>query len=447
MTLTNGFSKLSKLEKIDVLLKDYLGLGGEGFERAREMLGSFWHSDEKAQRTFDEFSENTITNFYAPYGVLPGLMVNDKTYCVPMVIEESSVVAAASKAAKFWSTRGGFRCEVKEMTKIGQVHLVFNGAFDAFKAFFIRHQKELLAELAPLLSNMEKRGGGLTKLELLDKTDIEPGLYQVFASFDTRDAMGANFINSVLEAIGKFLVTRAMTDEELSESERNIEIVMAILSNYTPDCVVRAWVSAPVSELEDNGLGMSAEQFARKFVRAVNIARNDPYRATTHNKGIYNGIDAVVLATGNDFRATAAAGHTFAARDGVYRSLSRAWIDENNQFFFELEVPLAVGSVGGLTALHPMAKFSLDLLGRPGAKELMEVIAATGLAQNFAAVRSLVTSGIQKGHMKMHLLNILNHFEATDSERNLATSAFENEVISFKGVRDFLSDVRGISLN
>ncbi len=447
MTLTNGFSKLSKLEKIDVLLKDYLDLGGESFERTKELISSFWHHDEKAQRTFDEFSENTITNFYAPYGVLPGLVINGKSYCVPMVIEESSVVAAASKAAKFWRTRGGFHCEVKEMTKIGQVHLVFNGSFERFKAFFIRQQKDLLAELAPILSNMEKRGGGLTKLELLDKSSIEPGLYQVFASFDTRDAMGANFINSVLEAIGKFLTARALTDSELAESERGLEVVMAILSNYTPDCVVRAWVSAPVAELADNGLGMSAEQFARKFVRAVNIARNDPYRATTHNKGIYNGIDAVVLATGNDFRATSAAGHTYAARDGVYRSLSRAWIDEKDTFFFELEVPLAVGSVGGLTSLHPMAKFSLDLLGRPGAKELMEVIAATGLAQNFAAVRSLVTSGIQKGHMKMHLMNILNHFEATDLEREKAVNAFQNEVISFKGVRDFLSEVRGMSLS
>lgn len=447
MTLTNGFSKLSKLEKIDALLKDHMALGGEGLERTKDLIASFWHQDPSAQRTFDEFSENTITNFYAPYGILPGLVVNDKSYCVPMVIEESSVVAAASKAAKFWRTRGGFHCEVKEMTKIGQVHLVFNGPFENFKAFFIRHQQDLLQELAPLMANMEKRGGGLTKLELLDKSEIEPGLYQVFASFDTRDAMGANFINSVLEAIGKFLTMRAMSDEVLTDSERNIEVVMAILSNYTPDCVVRAWVSAPVAELDDNGLGMSAEQFARKFVRAVNIARNDPYRATTHNKGIYNGIDAVVLATGNDFRATAAAGHTYAARDGVYRSLSRAWIDEANTFFFELEVPLAVGSVGGLTALHPMAKFSLDLLGRPGARELMEVIAATGLAQNFAAVRSLVTSGIQKGHMKMHLLNILNHFEATDSEREEATRAFEHEVISFKGVRDFLSGVRGISLS
>ena len=447
MILTNGFSKLSKIEKIDFLLKDYLSMGGEGLERSRELLQSFWHDDESAQRIFDEFSENTITNFYAPYGVLPGLVINGKSYCVPMVIEESSVVAAASKAAKFWSSRGGFHTEVREMTKIGQVHLIFNGEFERFKAFFIRHQQELLLEIAPLLANMEKRGGGLTKLELLDKSDIEPGLYQVFASFDTRDAMGANFINSVLEAIGKFLVARALSDSELKDSEREIEIVMAILSNHTPDCVVRAWVSAPVSELEDAGLGMSAQKFADKFVRAVKIARNDPYRATTHNKGIYNGIDAVVLATGNDFRATAAAGHTYAARDGVYRSLSRAWIDENNTFFFELEVPLALGTVGGLTALHPMAKFSLDLLGRPGASELMEIVAATGLAQNFGAVRSLVTSGIQKGHMKMHLMNILNHFEATQDERFQVASAFENEVVSFKGVRDFLSEARGINLN
>lgn len=447
MKTVNGFSKLSKIEKIDYLLKDYLEAGGENFARNKRMLQSFWHQDAESQRIFDEFSENTITNFYAPYGILPGLVVNGESFCVPMVIEESSVVAAASKSAKFWASRGGFHASVEGMTKIGQVHLIFNGPFEKFKEFFIRHQEELLVELAPLLANMEKRGGGLTQLELLDKSEIEPGLYQVFASFDTQDAMGANFINSILEAIGKFLCARAMSDSELSDSEKEIEIVMAILSNNTPDCVVRAWVSCPVADLEEAGLGMSAEKFAAKFVRAVKIAREDPYRATTHNKGIYNGIDAVVLATGNDFRATAAAGHTYAARDGKYRSLSKAWITEAGEFYFEVEVPLALGTVGGLTALHPMAKFSLDLLGRPSAKKLMEIVAATGLAQNFGAVRSLVTSGIQKGHMKMHLLNILNHFEATMSERELAAQAFENEVISFKGVRDFLSEARGISLN
>ena len=183
--------------------------------------------------------------------------------------------------------------------------------------------------------------------------------------------------------------------------------------------------------------GMTAETFANKFARAIRIAHIDPYRATTHNKGIFNGIDAVVLATANDFRAIEACGHTYAARNGSYASLSYCTV-ENGKFKFWMDLPLAVGTVGGLTKLHPIAKTSLELLGNPNAAELMMIIASTGLAQNFAAVKSLVTTGIQKGHMKMHLLNILNHFEATEKEVSAAVTHFKEEIISFTGVREFL---------
>jgi hydroxymethylglutaryl-CoA reductase len=216
---------------------------------------------------------------------------------------------------------------------------------------------------------------------------------------------------------------------------------MCILSNYTPKCIVKSFVECKISELNDPSFGMTAEEFVEKFSRAVRISKIDVSRATTHNKGIMNGIDAVVLATGNDFRAVEASVHTHACRDGVYRGLSNVEI-EGDTFRFSLEIPLAVGTVGGLTSLHPLAKYSLDLLGRPTSSKLMMVIATIGLAQNFAALRSLVTSGIQKGHMKMHLMNILNHLEATDSEREEAKKHFENEIISFKSVRDFISSKR-----
>jgi hydroxymethylglutaryl-CoA reductase len=173
----------------------------------------------------------------------------------------------------------------------------------------------------------------------------------------------------------------------------------------------------------------------------VRIARIDPYRATTHNKGIYNGIDAVVLATGNDFRAIEACGHTYASRDGQYRSLSTCSVRDGN-FYFELKIPLALGTVGGLTALHPLAKRSLEILGHPSARELMCITAAVGLAQNFAAVRSLVTTGIQQGHMKMHLTNVLNHLGATEEEAAAAQHFFQNQTVSFSGVRAFLEEKR-----
>ena len=216
---------------------------------------------------------------------------------------------------------------------------------------------------------------------------------------------------------------------------------MSILSNYTPECLVRTWVECPVADLGAFGNDMDAEQFADKFCRAIKIAHIDPYRATTHNKGIFNGIDAVVLATANDFRAIEACGHTYASRDGQYRSLTHCKV-ENGMFKFWLDLPLAIGTVGGLTKLHPIARRSLELLGNPNAEELMGIIAATGLAQNFAAIRSLVTTGIQKGHMKMHLLNILNHQGASETEIKNAVEYFNDKTVSVSGVRDYLKETR-----
>jgi hydroxymethylglutaryl-CoA reductase len=245
----------------------------------------------------------------------------------------------------------------------------------------------------------------------------------------------------VLERFGDTLEYYFDTKTDLSDQDRDVEIVMCILSNYTPNCVVRAWVECPVGELEDlaRHAGLPGPEAVDRVCTAVRIARLDPYRATTHNKGIFNGIDAVVMATGNDFRAIEAGGHTYACRDGQYRSLSKAWV-ENGIFRFELELPLALGTVGGLTALHPLAKRSLEILGNPSAPELMMIVAAVGLAQNFAAVRSLVTTGIQSGHMKMHLTNILNHLGATDEQAQAAQKYFADQTVSFSAVRAFLQD-------
>ncbi len=434
-----GFSKFNKAEKIAWLVKHFFK--SNPIETARE-FASFWHTNLEAQKLFDGISENTLTNFYMPYGVAPNFLVNDKLYCVPMVIEESSVVAAASSGAKFWLNRGGFKAEVRSMTKVGHVHFKWGGS-DPVKlfSFFNVLKPRLLAGVKEITKNMEKRGGGVTGLELLYLPEIEEGYYQLKVDFNTCDAMGANFINSVLEAFAKILDQEVASYHEFEGSEKEVVIVMAILSNYTPECIVKSWVECPVSDLGEFG-EISAPVFAEKFVCAVNIACNDSYRAATHNKGIYNGIDAVVIATGNDFRAIEACGHAYASRNGKYVSLSRAEV-KDGKFRFELEVPLAVGTIGGLTKIHPLAKKSLELLGNPSAEELMQLIASVGLAQNFAAVRSLVTTGIQKGHMKMHLANILTHFKATETERETAFDYFSDKTISFSSVRQYLSLLRG----
>ncbi|MBY0413198.1 MAG: hydroxymethylglutaryl-CoA reductase, degradative [Bdellovibrionales bacterium] len=432
-----GFSKLSKLEKIDFLVENYFA----NSESAKNMFKTFWNSDEKIQKTIDEFSENTLTNFVLPLGVVPNVLINNKLYAIPMVIEESSVVAASAKAANFWLSRGGFKTEILGTKKIGQVHFIWIGDTKKLQNLFDLKKSELLESVSDITMNMNKRGGGILDLRLVDRTLDEAGYYQILGEFDTRDAMGANFINSILEAIAAKWKTLVMNAEAFSDAEKEVQIVMSILSNYTPECRVRSSVECDMSDLYEAGLGMSAEDFALKFTRAVRIAKIDVTRATTHNKGIFNGIDAVVLATGNDFRAVEACGHAYAARDGQYRGLSEAKI-EDGKFKFSLEIPLAIGSVGGLTSLHPMAKLSLDMLGRPDAATLMQIIATIGLAQNFGAVRSLVTSGIQKGHMKMHLMNILNHLEANAEEIEKAKTHFENEVISFKAVREFIASLR-----
>ena len=436
--LVSGFSKLSKREKLAWLAKNFFS----NPEEVASELKSFWYGDTQKQKIFDNFSENTLSNFYLPYGVMPNLELNGKTYCVPMVIEESSVVAAASSAAKFWLSRGGFKAEIKATQKVGQVHFEWKG--DSLNLYKMMPQLEarIVEDTDHITSNMRKRGGGILDIELLDMSHLEQHYYQLKMTFETCDSMGANFINSTLEATGHTLVNFMQEQSQLPSKERHVTIIMAILSNYTPECLVRASVSCPVKFLGSFDSGhMDAETFAYKFVKATKIAHIDIHRATTHNKGIFNGIDAVALATGNDFRAIESCGHTYAARDGKYKSLSYAEIKDGT-FHFWLDIPLAIGTVGGLTTLHPLAKRSLEMLGNPSAEELMKITAAVGLAQNFAAVRSLVTTGIQKGHMKMHLKNILNHLNATESEVTATMSHFSDKIVSFTAVRDFLNLLR-----
>jgi len=440
MTKTiNGFSKLSKPEKIKWLAEHFCTDAA-----AAERDFAIWqHPDAAVQNVIDGFAENTVSNFALPFSIAPNFLINGKTYAVPMVIEESSVVAAASSAAKFWQERGGFHAEVLGTVKLGQVHFFWPGSPEKLRAIFPDLKAQLLDSCGDLTANMEQRGGGIIDIELIDFEAVEPEYYQIRASFETCDSMGANFINSVLERFADTLEDFFTLFPGLSDVERDVEVLMSILSNYTPHCLVRAWVECPIHSFADlaRSQGMDAAALAYRFARAVRIAQIDPYRATTHNKGIYNGIDAVVLATGNDFRAIEACGHTYASRDGQYRSLSYCTISDGI-FRFDLEIPLALGTVGGLTSLHPLAKRSLEILGNPSARELMCITAAVGLAQNFGAVRSLITTGIQQGHMKMHLTNMLNHLGANAEEAASAQHFFQNQTVSFSAVRVFLTEIR-----
>lgn len=431
-----GFSKLSKEEKINWITKEYFSNPKE----AVSILKNYWNSDEKIQKLHDEFIENTISNFYIPLGVAPNFLINGKYSSIPMAIEESSVVAAASKAAKFWSTRGGFKATVVNTEKIGQVHFIFVGDESKLVPFFAKIKSKFYANTESITKNMQRRGGGIVDIVLKDKTKLLPNYYQLHATFKTKDSMGANFINSCLEQFSRMLKEEAQAYELFSEEEKNIEIVMSILSNYVPNCIVRAEVSCPVDDLVEKHIP-NPKIFAEKFVQAVQIAEVEPFRAVTHNKGIMNGIDAVVLATGNDFRAIEAGVHAYASRNGSYSSLSRAKI-ENGIFTFSLEVPLALGTVGGLTSLHPMVKLSLEMLGNPSATELMQFVAVAGLAQNFAALRSLTTTGIQEGHMKMHLNNILNQYKANEDERILIQKHFKHHIVSHSAVVEYIETLR-----
>lgn len=427
-----GFSKLSKAEKINWVTQIHF----EDASEAKKIISSYNHNNEERQKLHDEFIENSITNYYLPLGVAPNFVINDKEYTLPMATEESSVVAAACNAAKFWASRGGFKTKILGTKKIGQVHFLFEGKTKQLQTFFEQKKQMLIDSISSLTANMQKRGGGIVDIRLKDKSDLIEDYYQLHLTFETVDSMGANFINSCLEKIAKTLQSLAADHEAFLKERFSIEVIMSILSNYVPQCLVEAEVRCPVRSLGGQS-GMSGMQFTQKFILAIEISQKEPYRAVTHNKGIMNGIDAVVIATGNDFRAVEAGVHAFAARNGVYSSLSHAFM-EGDDFVFQLKLPLSLGTVGGLTQLHPMVKWSLELLGNPNAKNLMEIVAVAGLAQNFAAVRSLITSGIQKGHMKMHLLNILNQHQASANQKEKALEYFKTQTITYSAVNDFL---------
>ncbi len=402
-----------------------------------EILDKYLNNDINIQSIHDTFSENTLSNFYFPFSVAPNFLINNKNYCLPMVIEESSVIAAASNSAKFWYDKGGFRAKVISSEKIGQIHFLFNGEFQKIKKFIDDSKSKLIDATSKISSKMIKRGGGINSINLIDMSRKYNNYYQLSISFNTVDSMGANFINSCLEIISKKMCEEIKIPEYLTEKEKDINIIMSILSNSTPNCIVKANAECQINEIgEINGL--NSKEFVEKFFHAVEISKIDLGRAVTNNKGIMNGVDSILISTGNDFRAVEASVHSFACKDGEYKGLTECSID-NNIFSIKLTLPISIGTVGGITDLHPMVKLSHKLLGKPNSSSLMEIIASAGLAQNFAAIKSLITAGIQKGHMKMHLINLLKKNNATENQIENAKVFFKEKKITSKAVQDFLN--------
>lgn len=347
----------------------------------------------------DNMIENVIGVFALPLGIATNFLIDNADVLIPMVIEEPSVVAAVSNAAKLFRAGGGFTTSSDEPIMIGQIQVLDIGDGSAQAVYMaagaVMSQKTaLISEINRSGGSIIARGGGGRDIQVRPILDTPVGaMLIVHVLYDTRDAMGANAINTAVEQIAPMI-----------ESITGGRVNLRILSNLTDQRKARAQGMIPASELATDAL--SGEQVARAVVEAGMFAQVDPYRAATHNKGIMNGIDAVVIATGNDWRAVEAGAHAYAARDGHYASLTRWWQDDDGNLHGALEMPLAVGMVGGATRVHPAAQAALQIMGVTSARHLSQIIAAVGLAQNLAAMRALATEGIQHGHMRMHARQI-----------------------------------------
>ncbi|MCP4166538.1 MAG: hydroxymethylglutaryl-CoA reductase, degradative [Chloroflexi bacterium] len=337
----------------------------------------------------DTLVENVVGLYNLPFAIAPNFIINKQEMLVPLVIEEPSVVAAMSNAARLVRAGGGFQTSSTEPVMTGQIQLLDVPCLDAAVNRIKALKEELLAELGHLHPTIKRLGGGPLDLEVRKIEDTLAGpMLVVHLLMDTRDAMGANAINTVCEALSPEL-------EAITEGRA----LLRILSNLSDHRRARAQCRIPFGVL--SGDESEGADVAQGIFEANAFAVADPYRAATHNKGIFNGIDAVALATGQDWRAIEAGAHAYAARDGQYRSLTE-WMVEGEELVGVLELPLAVGTVGGMTKHHPTARTALKILGNPNARTLSEIMTAAGLAQNLAALRALVSEGIQRGHMSLH---------------------------------------------
>ncbi|SET81533.1 3-hydroxy-3-methylglutaryl-coenzyme A reductase [Oceanobacillus limi] len=343
--------------------------------------------------TADKMIENVIGTFPLPLGLGLNFLINGKEYVVPMAIEEPSVVASASYIAKIVREAGGFSTESTDRVMIGQIQVVGCSDFQAAKEVLIKEKKKLVDIANAAHPSMKARGGGAEDIEVRILNEEAASTYGkmlvLHVYINTCDAMGANVINTMVEAL-------APTVEELT----NGKVYLRILSNYADRCLAKATCVIPPELLESDGF--TGEEVRDGVVHAYEFAASDPYRAVTHNKGIMNGIDPIVIATGNDWRAVEAGAHAYASRFGHYGSMTTWAVDDDGNLVGELELPMSVGTVGGSIGVHPMSKVAHRIINVDSAQELAQVVVAVGLAQNLGALKALVTDGIQKGHMALH---------------------------------------------
>ncbi|HFU4463085.1 TPA: hydroxymethylglutaryl-CoA reductase, degradative [Streptococcus suis] len=397
----SGFYKKSRQERIDILHQHN--------QLSEKSLNVLQHDTNLSEAIAGKMAENHLGTFALPFSVLPELLVDDQVFSVPMVTEEPSVVAAASFGAKIIARSGGFTTTIHNRIMIGQVAL-FDVPDHSRASQAILDQKTTILEVANQAHpSIVKRGGGARDLTVESKDEF----LIVYLQVDVQEAMGANILNNMLEAIKDDL-------EELSQGQA----LVGILSNYATESLVTAQCRLAISSLATSSA--IAQETAQKIALASKLAQVDPYRAATHNKGIFNGIDAVVIATGNDWRAVEAGAHTYASRDGHYKGLS-TWSIDGEHLVGSITLPLPIASVGGSIGLNPKVAVAFDLLNQPKARQLASIIASVGLCQNFAALRALVTSGIQAGHMKLHAKSLALLAGAEEQEVDQLTQLLHKE--------------------
>jgi len=410
----SGFYKLPVEKRVD-FVADFADLS----EEDKKLFSSCLEMD-----TADRMIENVLGTFELPLGLAVNFLINGKDYVIPMVTEESSVVAAASNAAKMARIKGGFKTEISKPLMIGQLQLLKVDDVASAAKNILDHKKQLLD-----LANAQDKvlvdfGGGAKDIEVRILDSPLGKMIVAHLVVDVRDAMGANAVNTMCEALAPML-------EELTGGY----VRLKILSNLADKRVVKAKATFDKDK-------MGGEKVVDAFLESYTLASIDPYRAATHNKGIMNGIDSLIIATGNDFRAIESGAHAYAARNGQYTSLTSYHKDKDGNLVGEIELPCAIGIVGGAGNIHPKARLCKKILGIKTAKELSEVVAALGLAQNFAAVFALSTVGIQKGHMGLHAKNIAVMAGATGAQIDkVADQLIKEEKIKLDRAKEILKDL------
>jgi len=422
----NKFYKKSFAAKVEAL-KDAEAISKNDYDRL---------SNQSLNLPFNVASrmiENHIANYELPFGVAMNFVINDEELLIPMVTEEPSVIAAASNAGKMIAKQGGFQTKMKERLLIGQVALKNVPDIDKAKTA-VKENEEHILDLANAAhpSILNYNGGARTvNVRTLPAEDTQrtPDFFVVHLAVDTGEAMGANIVNTMVEAIGPFI-------EELTEGDS----LMNILSNYATDSLVTATCTIDPQSLQTKEL--DGDTVRDRIIEATQLAQVDPYRAVTHNKGIMNGLDSVLVATGNDWRAVEASAHAYASKSGQYRSLSTWTKDDNGNLKGSITLPISVGAVGGTLSIHPTAQFAYRLLDEPNAKELSGILASVGLAQNLSAVRALVTEGIQKGHMGLQARSLAVRIGAKGKDVDRVAKRLQTaEYMNSETAKDILNNL------